>query len=140
MVFICATCKSADAASLRVVIPGLSDIYQVDMLENETAEVTVFLSSSGDTLGGFKILLRKSESKASPGPWTRGKILEADDSGIVTFTGVEPGIYEVTTEKKPSVLGGDSSVMIGDLRINVISAKSKSSDKPDLKSESRNSH
>ncbi len=106
----------AVAEPLIVRTQGSVSEFTKELKAGEKATLTVHLKSLGDPVLGFEVALRDGRN---------GKplqVLSSNENGIVTFTAVEAGTYQIAVQKKMNDRGGSSSTTVGDIVFKVIPA------------------
>jgi len=104
--------SSAFADTVTVTSVNQFEIEQMNLEPGQLADVTVHLRSAGDPVDGFKILYINSNN---------GRLVAAgktDQHGVVKFTRIEPGEYNVYLEM-PKELKGRTSTGLGDIVLTV---------------------
>ncbi len=109
-VFCIFTVSSSFADVVEIFAPETENHAKIELMPEESAELTIYLKSLGDLLYGYKIYLYN----------TKGELVGqtfSDENGIAIFTKIPTGKYMITVEKKINERGGDTRINVGDMNI-----------------------
>ncbi|MCB0345984.1 MAG: carboxypeptidase regulatory-like domain-containing protein, partial [Bdellovibrionales bacterium] len=82
---------------------------QIDLSENERGIIEVHLASDGCMLDGYHVsLVDESRRRVL-------KTLKSDETGILTFSKVPPGVYTVMVRHKKRKVSMSTTVRVGDV-------------------------
>lgn len=114
ILFICFgfSVSSTYADTVTVTSVNQYEIEEMNLEPGQLADVTVHLRSAGDPVDGFRVLYINS---------LNGRLVAADKTdqhGVVKFTRIEPGEYNVYLEM-PEELKGRTSTGLGDIVLSV---------------------
>lgn len=107
----------ARAEQLNVRTQGGFSEFSQELKPGEKATMTVYLKSLGDPVLGFEVALRDGRT---------GKplqVLSSNEHGIVNFTAIGAGDYQIAVQKKMNDRGAISSTTVGDIVFKVIRAE-----------------
>lgn len=100
---------SAQAAVIEVGFPRSMDTKKIALNDNERGVIEVHLASAGCMLDGFHVsLVDESRRRVL-------KTLKSDETGILTFSKVPPGVYTVMVRHKRRKTSMRTTVRVGDV-------------------------
>ncbi|MCB0325296.1 MAG: hypothetical protein KDD69_17055 [Bdellovibrionales bacterium] len=89
------------------------DVRKLELGRGQTADIIVYLSSLGDLVEKYLVILRRATDNK------RVRTLLSDKHGRVKFADIPPGEYRIYVSRRVKEDGDMSTVKIGDVRLYV---------------------
>ncbi len=103
--------QHASAATVTVINASSADVHKLELKNGQAADIVVYLSSFGDLVENFLVILRRESDNK------RIRTLLSDKHGRVRFRIIPPGNYRVYVSRRVSDDGHLSTVEVGDIRV-----------------------